>query len=520
MLTGQGGSVIRGRRSEAATTGMRAHATVRSQDGGRTDSTSLRRHHPQGRHLRRTRPAIREAIETHPDVMLRDRRYRRSLIVADVLAALSALLVAGLATPGGGLHPSFLIGLPLVVLVSKLTGLYDRDQLLIRKTTIDEAPKLLQHATLYTLLAWLVAELLLGMSVSAGTAAVLWVTLWVLSIAFRRVARAIAARIVPEERLLLIGDAATYSRLADKLDMTRSRARLVGRLSLQRVTDGPSAERVIDRDTMSQLVRELDVHRILISPSQTDPQLTLDLVRAAKAAGVRVSVVPHVLDVVGSSVAFDDLGGMTLLGVREFELSRSSHLVKRGFDLVGAGIMLLVVAPLMALIALAIKLDSPGPVFFRQERIGKAGRPFRIFKFRTMVPDAEERKAELLHRNEADGILFKIEDDPRITRVGRFLRRTSLDELPQLFNVIRGEMSLVGPRPLICAEDSAITGYDRRWLRLTPGMTGHWQIMGSARVPTREMVKIDYVYVTTWSLFEDIKILVGTIPYMLARRGM
>jgi exopolysaccharide biosynthesis polyprenyl glycosylphosphotransferase len=294
---------------------------------------------------------------------------------------------------------------------------------------------------------------------------------------------------------------------------------LVGRMSLQRASGALSGERAMDRDTMRELVRELNVHRVMIAPSQTNPEVTLDLVRAAKAAGVRVSIVPQVFDVVGNSVVFDDLYGMTVLGVREFALSRSSHAIKRGFDLLGAAVMLLAATPAMALIALAIKLDSRGPVLFRQERVGKAAHRFRISKFRTMVPDAEERKADLMVMNEASG-LFKIEKDPRITRVGRVLRKTSLDELPQLFNVLMGQMSLVGPRPLIGSEDEAIKGYDRRRLRLTPGMTGHWQIMGSARVPMHEMVKVDYVYVTTWSLFSDIKILLRTIPYMLARKGM
>jgi lipopolysaccharide/colanic/teichoic acid biosynthesis glycosyltransferase len=232
-----------------------------------------------------------------------------------------------------------------------------------------------------------------------------------------------------------------------------------------------------------------------------------------------VSLLPSVHDVVGSEVVFDQLQGVTLLGVRQFGLSRSSRVIKRCFDLVGGGVLLLAASPAMIAIAVAIKLDSHGPVFFRQTRVGRGGRHFRIYKFRTMVRDAEARKAELAVRNEADG-LFKIADDPRITRVGRLLRRTSLDELAQLLNVMRGDMSLVGPRPLILDEDALITGADRHRLQLTPGMTGHWQIAGSSRVPLHEMVKIDYLYVAGWSLWSDMKILLRTVPYMLARRGL
>jgi lipopolysaccharide/colanic/teichoic acid biosynthesis glycosyltransferase len=136
-----------------------------------------------------------------------------------------------------------------------------------------------------------------------------------------------------------------------------------------------------------------------------------------------------------------------------------------------------------------------------------------------MVSDAEAQKAAVHHLNEADGI-FKIVDDPRVTRVGRFLRRTAVDELPQLLNVVRGEMSLVGPRPLIAEEDNCVVGWHRQRLHLPPGMTGHWQILGSARIPLQEMVQIDYVYVTNWSVWLDLKILLRTIPYVLAGRGL
>jgi lipopolysaccharide/colanic/teichoic acid biosynthesis glycosyltransferase len=145
---------------------------------------------------------------------------------------------------------------------------------------------------------------------------------------------------------------------------------------------------------------------------------------------------------------------------------------------------------------------------------------FRIFKFRTMVPDADARRATLADRNEAGGGLFKIEDDPRITRVGGFLRRTSLDELPQLLNVIKGDMSLVGPRPLVLDEDSQIEGWQRHRLMLPPGATGMWQILGSARIPMSEMVKIDYLYGANWSLWLDVKIILRTVPFVLGRRGL
>jgi lipopolysaccharide/colanic/teichoic acid biosynthesis glycosyltransferase len=211
---------------------------------------------------------------------------------------------------------------------------------------------------------------------------------------------------------------------------------------------------------------------------------------------------------------------VTLLGVRRFDLTRSSMAVKRMFDLCGALLGLLAVSPLMIAILIAIKLDSPGPVFFRQLRVGRYGKRFYMLKFRTMVEQADEMKDALRHRNEAKDGLFKIAEDPRVTRVGRFLRRTALDELPQLLNIVRGEMSLVGPRPLVVEEDRRIEGWNRRRLELMPGMTGPWQILGPARVPLREMVAMDYLYVANWSLWTDIKILLRTVPHVLGRRGL
>ena len=200
-------------------------------------------------------------------------------------------------------------------------------------------------------------------------------------------------------------------------------------------------------------------------------------------------------------------------------LSRSSRLTKRTFDLFAASLMVLLFAPLLLVIALLIRLEDRGPVLFRQTRVGRDGKHFQILKFRTMVVGADQLKDGLRELNEAGG-LFKIADDPRVTRVGSFVRRSCIDELPQLFNVLGGTMSLVGPRPLIPEEDRLIIGRHRVRLQTAPGMTGHWQVLGASRVPLHEMVAIDSGYVANWSIWGDIGTLAKTVPCVLAMRGM
>jgi exopolysaccharide biosynthesis polyprenyl glycosylphosphotransferase len=263
---------------------------------------------------------------------------------------------------------------------------------------------------------------------------------------------------------------------------------------------------------------EHDIDRAIVAPGMSSSEETLQAIRLVRSLGVNVSVVPRLFEVVGSSVEFDDLEGILLLGVRKEGLTASSRFLKRGMDVAGAGLGLVVLAPLFAFISVAVKLASPGPVVFRQKRIGRDGQEFEMLKFRTMVDGADDRKAELAVLNEADG-LFKIAEDPRLTRIGRFLRRSSLDELPQFVNVLRGEMSLVGPRPLVPDEHHRIHESLERWLHVRPGMTGLWQIFGSWRIPPSEMVKIDYLYGVNWSLWLDVKILLRTIPYALRQRG-
>lgn len=192
---------------------------------------------------------------------------------------------------------------------------------------------------------------------------------------------------------------------------------------------------------------------------------------------------------------------------------------KRAIDVVGASFGLLMASPIMAAAALAIRLDSKGPVVFTQPRAGLGGKPFRIYKFRTMIPDAEAKRAKLAKENEQDGPAFKIKDDPRITKVGKFLRKTSIDELPQLWNVLRGDMTLVGPRPLPVNESDACEGWQRRRLDVTPGLTCIWQVKGRSRVSFAEWVRMDVTYIRRRTIWHDLSILFQTIPAVLLRRG-
>ncbi len=193
---------------------------------------------------------------------------------------------------------------------------------------------------------------------------------------------------------------------------------------------------------------------------------------------------------------------------------------KRTFDVAGALLLIVLLAPALLVIALLIKADSPGPILFRQRRIGRDGQPFSMLKFRTMVDGADSYKPALLHLNQAADGLFKIDGDPRVTRTGNWLRATCLDELPQLLNVMTGKMSLVGPRPLVPEEDAKILGSQRRRLQMRPGMTGAWQVAGASAVPIDEMVELDSGYVEGWSLWGDVKLIAVTGSLVLMRKGI
>jgi exopolysaccharide biosynthesis polyprenyl glycosylphosphotransferase len=438
---------------------------------------------------------------------------RVALVAADMIAVTSSKLIVAAAS-GARFTIWAVVLLPLFALLAKAGGLYDRDQFVLHKTTLDEAPALLAVAALFTLVIEGVQALEFT---GRAHPLLLWGLLSATLLVARAVARFLTVRATDGERVLVIGDTAALGLIRRKFSEDPAlNAVVVGRIAA-----ADSIPEGFDRplgtvDELADVLEAERIERVIVAPRREGDDV-VDIVRMATASGVRVTVLPRLLEVIGTSVVFDDLGGRMLLGVRGFGLSPSSRLLKRVFDLVVTIGLLVILAPLLLVIVVAIKLGSPGPVLFRQTRVGRDGKEFEVLKFRTMEIDADARKHELVEHNEA-APLFKIADDPRTTRVGRLLRRRSLDELPQLFNVLFGDMSLVGPRPLIPEEDRLFTGWQRRRYLVAPGATGPWQILGSSRVPVSDMVTIDYLYCANWSLWLDAKILVRTVPDVLSRR--
>lgn len=452
-----------------------------------------------------------EAVDS---VLSREAIKRRLLAVADAAAVALVLLgiLSGLGLWATGIAAA--IGIPAVLIAFQVAGLYNRDELRLGHTTLDEVPLLLALTGLFTLCIAMLVPSIGRTALGGAQIAGLWSASFVAVLCCRSVARTLVRRILSSERCLVIGEMAQAERIRDRIATSAVRAEVIACLPMS----GDDIAALVDPLAFRAVVDEVGAHRLIIAGTTADAD-SAELVRVAKAVGVPVTLLPQMFDVVGSAVSCHDLEGMTMLGVSRFGLASSSRQLKRVFDMILTGVGVVLISPILAIIAAGIRIDSSGPVFFRQTRIGRDGRPFSIFKFRSMVADADTRKDALRARGAAHGGLFKLHDDPRITRVGNFLRKTSLDELPQLFNVLRGEMSLVGPRPLIIEEDRQISGLHRGRLHLTPGMTGPWQLLRS-RVPLEEMVDIDYLYVATWSLWEDIKILLRTVGHVVRRANV
>jgi exopolysaccharide biosynthesis polyprenyl glycosylphosphotransferase len=274
-----------------------------------------------------------------------------------------------------------------------------------------------------------------------------------------------------------------------------------------------------DLGDLPRILSEQRVDELIVTGSDYDQEQVLDVVEQAHRRGVQVRIAPTTTELLFQRAEYVPGQGVPLFELRPPVFAGVDWAVKRTFDLVVSILLVAVGSPVWVLIALAVKLDSPGPVFYRDRRVGLGEREFGMFKFRSMYVDASARQAALETENEASGPLFKIRNDPRVTRVGAFLRKYSLDETPQVLNVLRGEMSLVGPRPLPIRDYVQLEDWHRKRYLVLPGMTGLWQVSGRIALSFDDLVRLDFYYLENWSIWLDISILAKTLPAVLARRG-
>jgi exopolysaccharide biosynthesis polyprenyl glycosylphosphotransferase len=458
-------------------------------------------------------------------------RRRRSAVQRRVLASCDLLSVIGALgfayVVRGSIHPSTffwaLVFSPVWVLVAKLDGLYDNDHRRIRHSTVDELPGLLSTSVLATLLiaglvslspapALSTADAILIASVALGLAALL-----------RAATRQAFRRLVEPEAGVVIGSRESVAVLARRLAVhPEARIGVVGYLG--EPPDSPADDgeelRWLGRFTdLGAVSARYGVERALIAEDSLNHQQVSDVITQAKRSGLALTIVPENSSLLGPGTELNRLGALALLDFRFSDPSRSTMLMKRGLDIVISATTLLLLSPLLLLIGVLIKLDSRGPVLFRQVRVGRGGRPFRMLKFRSMDWDAEQRLPELIDVKVLKQPAFKIPDDPRVTRVGARLRRFSLDELPQLLNVLRGDMSLVGPRP---EEQAVVDLYDdqqRSRLDVKPGMTGPMQVYGRGDLTFEERFALERDYMDNLSIGGDLAILLRTPRAMFRGEG-
>jgi len=272
-------------------------------------------------------------------------------------------------------------------------------------------------------------------------------------------------------------------------------------------------------DSLPDLLLSGEFDEVIITLPWMYHRKILSMVAQCQRARVRVRIVPDLFQMRLTHVDIDDLSGIPLIGFRGIAISGWKRVMKRVIDVVGALVGLLLLSPFLVLIALAIRLETPGSPIHRQARIGKGGKEFTFYKFRSMYEGAEEVQEQLIPLNEADGPIFKIRDDPRVTHVGRFLRRPSLDELPQFYNVLRGDMSLIGPRPPLPGEVEQYQEWHQKRLEVSPGLTGLWQVSGRSELTFDEGVMLDLYYIENWSLGLDFRIVLRTIPRVILGNG-
>jgi exopolysaccharide biosynthesis polyprenyl glycosylphosphotransferase len=460
----------------------------------------------------------------------------RMLAATDLVALVGGYAVtyvaANMISPPAVIAPSrvlvllAILAVPAWLAIFAAYHLYDHDGQRITVASFDEVGDVF-HALLagslgFLLLAQTLRRLFEWQIFSAIEALLFVSTTLVLVPLGRGVLRSwVFPRVMQQRRALIVGTGSEARLVQRKLQAHPEYGlEVVGFVGGEGEADAVEGPILGVRDDVAQIVDELEVDRILLASSIAGHEEMLDLLRAVRRPNVEVSIIPRYFEIFTSRAILDDIEGMPVVTLPPMRLERSAELLKRIFDITVAGAILIVLAPVLALVALAIRFDSEGPALYRQPRRGRFGSTFRIVKFRTMRVGAEAQRKDVLHLNQVDGPLFKVKGrDPRVTRIGAFLRRTSLDELPQLWNVVRGDMSLVGPRPFVVYEADQITGWASRRLDMTPGITGLWQVLGRNDIPFEEMVKLDYLYVTNWSLWWDFKLLCQTIPVVLGKRG-
>lgn len=463
---------------------------------------------------------------THSRARHRSTFLQRLLLVADICATALAGIVTALILDIHMVDAVRII--PAMILVwcgiAFACGLYNAEDLNSWASGLADAPRL---AVTGLLISWPILGLAELMTVDHAVVFALVAAVAILSFdsVVRAVARGYAHRIAPlRQRTVVVGSGVVASQLTERLEQHGEYGlEAIGLVDddVHTVTQPARLSKLGSLHQLGDVIDECRVDRVIITFSRSSHQQLLSCIRTCRDHGVAVDVVPRLFELVEGVQSMSQIGGVPLLSIGAKPLNGVSRLAKRGLDIIGSLLLLLLLSPLLIAISIAVKLDSRGPVFFRQTRAGRNQKSFKMIKFRSMYRDADERKAQFKAENEADdGVMFKIKRDPRVTRVGRVLRRTSMDELPQLINVLKGDMSLVGPRPLILEEAMhAAQDWHARRLDLRPGITGLWQVSGRSDIPFQDMVRFDYQYVSGWSLARDVEILLATIPVVLSRRG-
>ena len=470
-----------------------------------------------------------EAPDAAPGIARRGRSMRKQrVITADFVVASTAVVVAARLWAGSGataLHQHrwiFVVGLLTLPLLLANCGLY-RAGLLARRA--NELRRLASAVSL-----WFVGLILFGQVTSTPPANDLLLVVTPAVFGALALEREIVRRIFERlrasgdivRRAIVVGARSGVSDIAQSFEHALPGYSIVGVTMVEPDTDGPTVAGLPILgyvDTLCDAIERFSIDTMVIATSGVDPAYTTRLMRKLADTGVHIELSFAVRDVAHDRLVVTERGRLAVAHVLPPIRGGWRAIAKRTFDFVLAAGTMIVAAPFLVLIAIAIKLDSRGPVFFRQQRVGRNGEQFAMLKLRTMVTNAEELKAELASRNEAAGPLFKMRNDPRITRVGRLLRKSSLDEIPQLWNVVRGKMSLVGPRPALPEEVSAWTADLHHRLRVRPGLTGLWQISGRSDATFESYEHLDLYYTDNWSLARDLWIIARTIPAVIAQRG-